>query len=184
MSQLNESILLTEFQNIKNSDFRKTRKADLDDWEIEYKSDFFYKPFNEAGMTFLGYPVSSASFFVKKNIVEKFGIRVALDNAEEFYNRMVKQYGDYSVCSPSREFFASKGYVLPKENNKEAQELIANLPVPELVDYKNLTSITWYDVEHENNCENIMIKVYNIPQNGTNFQGHERMVRIVFSIQE
>ena len=185
MSQLTESTLLTEFNTIKTSDFRKTVEADLDDWEIEYKSDFYYQPRNKPPITFLGYTIRSASFYLTRDEkVEKFGLRISLNDAEGFYYKMVSKYGDYSVCSPSKQFFINKGYILPKENSKEAQELIAQMPIPSLTDYKDINTITWYDIAHKNDYNEITIKMYNIPQNSSTFREFEHAVRIVFSIQE
>lgn len=143
MSQLNEAVLLMEFNTLRNIDFRKTTEADLDDWEIEYESDFVYEPKEEADLTFLGYPINSASFYLTNDgKIEKFGLKIYLNNVDEFYQRLVGVYGGYSVCSPSKAYFESKGFILPSQDNEEAQAFIAQLPVPDLDDYRYLNSLT------------------------------------------
>ncbi|MGD1946552.1 MAG: hypothetical protein ACFB0A_09905 [Croceivirga sp.] len=110
MSQLTESTLLTEFNTIKTFDFRKTVEADLDDWEIEYKSDFYYQPSKKPPLRLLEYPIHSASFYLTKDEkVEKFVLRINLHDIEGFYKTIIDRYGSFGVCSPSREFFNLKG---------------------------------------------------------------------------
>ncbi|MGD1946553.1 MAG: hypothetical protein ACFB0A_09910 [Croceivirga sp.] len=58
------------------------------------------------------------------------------------------------------------------------------MPIPELDEYRYLNTITWYDIAHKNDYNEITIKMYNIPQNSSTFREFEHAVRIVFSIQE
>lgn len=180
-AQLNESILYTPFKNIANDDFRKTVEADLDNWDIEYESDFYYEPNVVEAYTFLDFPISSASFYVSEsNEIKKFGLRITVINSDEFYKRMFEKYGNSSVCSPSQYFFEKHGVSLPKEEGEEAMELLSKIPMPTLEDYKDTNSITWSKVKNTLHDFSVKVKIYNSPLEGYGFESPQRILRILF----
>lgn len=180
-AQLNESILYTDIDTIVNEDFRETVDDDLDNWDIEYESDFYYEPNMVEAYTFLDFPISSASFYVSENNeIKKFGLRIMVIDGDEFYQRMFDRYGSHSVCSPNQYYFGKHGVSLPKEENEEAMELLSKIPMPTLEDYKDTNSITWYK-EKSNLFEfSFKIKVYNSPIEGYGFESPQRILRILF----
>ncbi|AIM61048.1 hypothetical protein IZU89_11480 [Cellulophaga lytica] len=180
-SQLNESILFSDLNNIINEDFRKTVDSDLDNWDIEYKSDFYYEPNTSKAYTFLEYPISSASFYISENSkIKKFGLRITVSDGDEFYQRMFNQYGNSSVCSPNQYYFDKHGVSLPKEENEEAMELLSKIPMPTLEDYKDTNSITWSKIKSESLGFSVDITIYNSPIEGYNFESPQRILRILF----
>tara|TARA_R110000744_G_scaffold379463_2_gene497698 strand:+ start:1240 stop:1863 length:624 start_codon:yes stop_codon:yes gene_type:complete len=180
-AQLNESILYTPFKNIVNEDFRKTVEGDLDNWDIEYESDFYYKPNTIEPYNFLGFPINSASFYVSKNdTITKFGLTLTVMDGNLFYKQMYDEYGNSSVCNPNSYFFEKQGITLPKEESEEALELLSKIPMPTLEDYKDTNSITWFKVKHNSSSSEIDIKIYNSPLNGSTFKDPERILRIIF----
>jgi len=180
-AQLNESILFTNIDNIRNGDFRQTVENDLDNWDIEYESDFYYEPNTTEAYTFLNFPISSASFYVSEsNEIKKFGLRVSISDSHEFYQRMFDKYGNSSVCSPSQYFFDKHGVTLPKEEGEEAMELLSKIPMPTVEDYKDTNSITWSEVKNTLHDFSVKIKIYNSPLEGYGFESPQRILRILF----
>lgn len=180
-AQLNESILYTDIYNIVNEDFRHTVDDDLDNWDIEYESDFYYERNTVKAYTFLDFSISSASFFVSEsNEIKKFGLRLTVIDSDEFYQRMFNKYGHSSVCSPSQYFFDKHGVRLPKKEGEEAMELLSKIPMPTLEDYKDTNSITWSKVKSNSSSSEIDITIYNSPLEGYGFENPKRILRILF----
>ncbi len=183
---LNESILSKDFIMIKNIDFRSVNEEDYDNLDIEYKSDYYYEPKNEPPMTFLGYPVSFASFYLAHDEkIKSFGMQILTDNATLFYQKVKETYGSFSVSSPSVFFFEKHGISLPKEYSEEAEKIIANLPIPTVEEYKDTRTISWYlKIERSTGADNATLKIYNHPVKGLNFESPDRELRIVFSLDD
>ena len=181
-AQLNDSILYTDINSIVNEDFRQTIDHDLDNWDIEYESDFYYEPNTVKAYTFLNFPISSASFFVSEsNKIKKFGLRITVIDSDEFYQRMFEKYGNSSVCSPSQYFFDKHGVSLPKEEGEEeAMEILSKIPMPTLEDYKDTNSITWSEIKNVSHGFIVKIKIYNSPIEGNGFESPQRILRILF----
>ena len=74
---------------------------------------------------------------------------------------MFDKYGSHSVCSPNQYYFEKHGVSLPKEENEEAIELLAKIPMLTLDDYKVPNSITWSKIKSEVNEFRVNIKIYN-----------------------
>ncbi|MEH6681301.1 MAG: hypothetical protein V7724_12180 [Sediminicola sp.] len=181
-AQLDESILFKDLEEIENTDFRKTEERDLDNWDIEYKSDHYYEPRLEKAYTFLGHEISAASFFVSEDRkIQSFGLLIYTDDATGFYEKMVETYGEFAVCSPSGYYFQKHGITLPTEESEEAYRIINSIPVPILEDYKNTTSIKWNVIgEKPPLDQKIHLRIYNKPIEGQNFDHEGRKLRIVF----
>lgn len=185
-AQLNENILSKNFDMIKSIDFRLVSEEDYDNLDIEYKSDYYYEPKNESPMTFLGYPVSVASFYLTNDQkVKSFGMKILADNATLFYQKVKEKYGSFSVSSPSDYFFEKHGIFLPKEYSEEAENMIKNLPIPTVEEYKDTRTISWYlKIERNTGKDNATLKIYNHPVKGLNFESPNRELRIVFSLDD
>lgn len=185
-TQLNENILYEDFEMIQNVDFKLVLENDYDNRDIEYKSDYYYKPDMKPSLTFLGYPISIASFYLTDDEkIKGFGMKVQTDNAILFYHKVVEAYGSFSVSSPSTFFFEKHGISLPKEYSEESNSIVKNFPIPIVEEYKDMRTISWYfNIKKSFARNGITMKIYNHPKDGKSFESLGRELRIVFSLDD
>ncbi|WP_299532392.1 hypothetical protein [Ulvibacterium sp.] len=180
-SQLDEKIVLGNFEIIKNLDFRKVTSGDYDNWDIEYESDYFYKPNTEPPLTFLEYPVLDASFYLTENQdIKSFGLRLYLDDADGFYGKMVEQYGEPSIVNQSNYYFQNHGIELPVAESEKAKKIIASIPFPLVNEYKDMRKVSWYDLRNDFSENEMVIRIYNYPIDHLGFDSPKRILRILF----
>ncbi len=180
--QLNEQLISKNLETIYNKDFRKTTENDWDDWEIEYESNYYYKPYLDDSFTFIGYPIASASFFVDTlGTITHFGIYIETNESDDFFDKMVKTYGDEVVSVLSENYLQKKGIVLPTEENEEASNIIQQIPIPTTNEFKELHKITWFNIFNKSHEKGINIMVYNIPLRDYGMPSSRKKLRILFT---
>ncbi len=181
-AQIDEKVLFSDFETIRNVDFNKVTDSDYDNWDIEYKSDYYYRPNVASPITFLDYPVLEASFYLTENRkVRKVSLSVFLKDADIFYGEMVKNYGLYSTASISEFYMNQYGFRKPGAYKEFDENIYSSMPNPSPLDYKNVKSITWNNVGQDSNGNVIVIQIYNYPEDGYDFFHSSRKLRIIIS---
>lgn len=187
-SQLNENILFKTIDEVKNIDFKKLDSTDHTDYsiDIEYYSDYYYQPQNLEPYTFLDYPISCASFYMTQDEhIKSFGMYLQIENATEFYKKMVENYGKPLIVNHSKHFFQQHGVELPKIYTDEAIKLLESIPFPIIQEYKDMTKLNWY-MKHDNSSKKeVVISIYNMLNTGDDFFSLRRNLRLIIKeIQE
>ncbi|WP_299532396.1 hypothetical protein [Ulvibacterium sp.] len=181
-SQLDEKILCKDFKRIENSDFREVLETDVDSFEIEFDFDYYYKPRNEKVYTFLNRPISGASFLLDKNRkIKEFGMWLYIEDSKLFYREMVETYGEASSASLSEYYLKQHGFKKLSEYNDLDESDFESLPLPTPENYNNTRMVSWYKKESKNTGKEVLISIYNYPEDGYDFSYPSRKLRIKIS---
>ena len=156
LHEIDHQIIGAKFSDYESLGFHKIdRNDDLSHW-------FNYRLVSN-DIRFFDYPIKSINILVENGIILKTQIVLEILEIDYFFNRIDKKYGRLNTWGISSKYLNKHGFTIDVLQNPDVINVFKNnLPIPELMDYKDLDRVSW----HRLKSSNIDRKVSMVIRNG------------------
>ena len=118
------------------------------DYGLHAKYNEYYPEDTEPKFEFLGRPIQRMGFKVVDGIINDVKFFLKLQDIDKLYYDLEKVYGKANGARISSRYPQKYGYLTPPElGDSITANAYNDLPNPEVMDYKDLNSISWDDLE-------------------------------------
>ncbi len=167
------------FDNYTNDRFVKLDTLNCYDYGFHPKYNEYYPEDMEPKFEFLGRPIQRIAFKVVDGTIKDVKFFLKLHDIDNYYYTLEQVYGKASDARISSRYLHKHGYLTPLElGDNITAKAYNNLPNPEVMDYKDLNSVSWDDLETKLNDENTYISL-----NVRNTQSNEKVNHELYIVE-